>query len=552
MLFARDFRVESLLSAGGMGAVYRAMQESTGRTRALKIMLPELLADPKARDRFAQEARVGGRIESANVVEVIAAGVDEATGTPWLAMEHLDGQDLAQRLASQGRLEPAMASEVLLQVCDALGAAHRVGVVHCDLKPENVFLSKPRTRGSNVLVKVLDFGIARLVQENRSSVQVTTAMGSPLFMAPEQGKRGQSVKPATDVWALGLLSFHALTGRHYWRSANVAAEDFDLMQQIVEVATGELTPPSVRLRELGVAEAQLPAGFDAWFAGCVARDIVRRFPSAVEAGDALERVFGAAPSASPVASSPPQISTQIALPSMPMPGVARAPTPAPTPAAASPSASPVLSASPPISTQIALLSMPLPGVAPAPTPVAASDRPTERVPALNSWWRRAPIALAGLTALDSVLWGRLRPAALTDSRLRAWAWGAIVSWPVGPEVLRATIPVPWWCPIPGSLAAITLASIVAYYSLVAARLGAPDRTLARRVTLVLASWALVGGALRFLVYFLRMKYRHVAWPHVLDVLATPLRVASPASLGIAVATLLAARMMTVQRSGASS
>ena len=215
-LFARDFIVRSIIAEGGMGAVYRAEQRGTGNTVALKIMLPGLLADPKSRERFEHEARVSGRIKSSHVVKVVAAGVDDATQTPWLAMEHLDGQSLAEFVRARGPMPLDVALTTLHQVGHALAAAHAVGVVHCDLKPENIFIATSQTVGVPFEAKVLDFGIARVLKDGRSSATVTTAIGSPHWLAPEQGTKGRTVSPATDVWSFALIAFWMLSGRYYW------------------------------------------------------------------------------------------------------------------------------------------------------------------------------------------------------------------------------------------------------------------------------------------------------------------------------------------------
>jgi serine/threonine protein kinase len=273
-VFAADYRIERLLARGGMGAVYVAHQLSTGRKRALKLMHPLLTGDESLRRRFEQEARVGSRIKSSHVVEVIAAGVDAASGMPWLAMELLDGEDLAQYGERLGPRPLGEVVEILSQICHALGAAHDVGVVHRDLKPENVFLARSLQQGSPTLVKLLDLGIAKIVAE--ASPRQTAAVGTPLWMAPEQ--MGGSVGPQADVWALGLLAFWLLTGRHYWRSAASLSEG-SLLAVLREVASEPLEPASLRASALG-ANMLLPAGFDAWFAKAVAREPSARFANA--------------------------------------------------------------------------------------------------------------------------------------------------------------------------------------------------------------------------------------------------------------------------------
>ncbi|MBI3200555.1 MAG: hypothetical protein HYZ29_03360 [Myxococcales bacterium] len=121
-VFAGDFRIERALAMGGMGAVYVAEQLSTGRRRALKLLLPSLVDSERSRERFEQEARVASRIASDHVVEVVSAGVDPGTGAPWLAMELLEGETLAQRVERSGPLGPAETLEVMRQLCHALVA----------------------------------------------------------------------------------------------------------------------------------------------------------------------------------------------------------------------------------------------------------------------------------------------------------------------------------------------------------------------------------------------------------------------------------------------
>ncbi len=312
MIFARDYRVLRHLSAGGMGAVYVVEQVSTQRQRALKIMLPELVRDPKNRERFTQEATVGARIRSDHLVEVVAAGIDEATETPWMAMELLEGEELAQVLEKRA-LAPGEMLEVYRQLCHGLGAAHRGGLVHRDLKPENIFLAHARRDGAPYTVKILDFGIAVVIDESRTAAMATSTLGSPLWMAPEQAEQG-AIRPATDVWALGLIGFYALTGMYYWR---VAHRDFALAVLLKEIFVDPIDPATVRAGLYGRA-GMIPPGFDAWFARCVVREPAQRFHDANEALAALIPVLsnaagipvmaqtypGPLPTAAPLATPP--------------------------------------------------------------------------------------------------------------------------------------------------------------------------------------------------------------------------------------------------------
>lgn len=293
-VFAGDFRVERRLARGGMGAVYVVHQISTGRRRALKIMVSHTVDDRAARARFQQEAQVGARIESDNVVQVVAAGVDPESGTPWLAMELLQGQDLGARVNAEGPLPLDVAREALKQVGHALGAAHRVGVVHRDLKPENIFVAEPRRPGVPFTVKLLDFGLAKVMSESRSVV-TTASMGSPMWMSPEQTREASRVSPATDVWALGLITFWLLTGRYYWRAPN--SDTLGMIELVREIVQEPIEAASERAARLG-SPGLLPDGFDGWFARCVTRTPSERFADGGTAVAALLPLLGGAMTAS--------------------------------------------------------------------------------------------------------------------------------------------------------------------------------------------------------------------------------------------------------------
>ena len=276
--FANDYRVVRKIAQGGMGAVYEAEQLSTAKRRALKVMLPQLVADPQLRARFEQEAKIGARIASEHVVEVVGAGIDAATGMPWLAMELLEGETLDAAMRRRSSFTPAETAQIFEQLCHALGAAHDAQIVHRDLKPENVFMARSRRVGTAQDVKILDFGVAKIVSEN--SNKTTGALGTPMWLAPEQLQGRAS--PASDVWALGLIAFTMLAGFSYWRGADTASPSLaDVLQ---EISMKPLDPPSLRAAQKG---RSLPLGFDGWFARCVVRDPAARFPTAREAFSAL-------------------------------------------------------------------------------------------------------------------------------------------------------------------------------------------------------------------------------------------------------------------------
>jgi len=326
VVFARDYRIVKALAEGGMGSVYVAEQISTGKPRALKLMHAQLAADPRSRARFEQEARIGATLDSDHIVEVVGAGIDEPSGTPWLAMELLKGEDLAAVVERRGAIAPHEVAAVYEQLGHALGAAHAANIVHRDLKPENIFLAVARRRDVPFTVKLLDFGIAKIVQECRTST--TQAMGSPLWMAPEQTE-STGISPATDVWALGLIAFYLLTGEYYWRSARLQ-DGSAMMQLLREILVEPLVSVSVRAQESGVFP-MLPQGFEGWFHRCVVRERSERFADANAATQGLVNLLRAQAAAHP--SWDPSLAHPSTLPG-PLPaaglgGSTGAPTPAP-------------------------------------------------------------------------------------------------------------------------------------------------------------------------------------------------------------------------------
>jgi serine/threonine protein kinase len=291
-IFAGDYEIVNLLAEGGMGAVYVARQLSTGKERALKIMQPQLLSDDRTRERFTREARASSQVNSEHVIEVVAAGIDAKTNTPWLAMELLRGEDLESFAERVGPLAQAQVLEIFRQLCHGLGEAHATGLVHRDLKPENVFLATARRVGVPFTVKILDFGIAKIVHETKRDV--TDAVGTPTWMAPEQTEAGKAITPASDVWALGLIAFRLLTGKPYWHSAN--AEDVSAMAILREVVFDPMDRASERAQKLG-STVTLSPEFDEWFARCVDREAGNRFENARAALAGLEPVLGGQSSA---------------------------------------------------------------------------------------------------------------------------------------------------------------------------------------------------------------------------------------------------------------
>jgi serine/threonine protein kinase len=282
-VFADDYRIIGPLAEGGMGSVYRAEQLSTLKPRALKILHGRMLEDDRSRTRFVREATIGAAIASDHVVEVIAAGIDRHTELPYLVMELLDGGDLSAVVKHRGRLDVPELGAAMRQLCHGLAAAHAAKVIHRDLKPENIFVAYALHAGTPFTVKILDFGIAKIAQESKSVATLTGTVGSPLWMSPEQ-INNENLSPATDVWALGLLAFWALTGQAYWRTSR--AERLTVQALFAEQLFRPIDPARMRADEFAMGSA-LPAGFDDWFAACVARSPNERFADAAAAWSAF-------------------------------------------------------------------------------------------------------------------------------------------------------------------------------------------------------------------------------------------------------------------------
>ena len=209
-LVAGRYRVERMLGAGGMGVVVAATQIELDRVVALKFMQEALLESPDLVRRFSLEARAAARLQSEHVVRVLDVGsLDD--GTPYFAMEYLDGDDLANVLASRGRLPCDQAIDIVIQACEALFEAHTLGIVHRDLKPANLFLAKRAT--GPAVVKVLDFGLSKLQRPGGGRVTSTSSvLGSPVYMSPEQLWSSAAADERSDVWSLGVVLYELLAG----------------------------------------------------------------------------------------------------------------------------------------------------------------------------------------------------------------------------------------------------------------------------------------------------------------------------------------------------
>jgi serine/threonine-protein kinase len=283
-VFHGRYQIVRCLKAGGMGAVYECIHLTTRKRRALKVMLPEVIAARGMRERFELEARITAEIDSEHIVETFDAGVDEASGAPFLVMELLRGEDLDSMLRKHGPFAAAETTVLLSQVALALDRTHSAGIVHRDLKPQNIFLTK-RDDGSP-RIKVLDFGIAKVVADGAMAQQ--TAVGTPLFMPPEQAAGDAKVGPTADLYALGHIAYALLVGTAYWMEEMQTLPLYGFLSRLL---AGPNEPPTKRAARSGVA---LPAGFDVWFARATARAPSERYESASTQVRALAQALATA------------------------------------------------------------------------------------------------------------------------------------------------------------------------------------------------------------------------------------------------------------------
>lgn len=276
---ANRYRIVRLLGRGGMGAVYEAFEDALERRVALKLLHPIHATDPQVTSRFVEEAKVANRVRHPALVEVTDRGLYE--GRPFLVMEHLDGETLAARLARDGAFEPADAIELLGPVFAAVSVLHDHGVVHRDLKPDNIFLARV---GGATVARVLDLGVARVLDANHRLTATGAALGTPVYMAPEQVKSSRDATPRADQYALGCVVYEMLSGR-------VPFEADDLHGILVAKVTSEPVPIRAHL-------PSLPDALAATVMRALSRDPARRFAHVSAFAAALrESVAGEAPEA---------------------------------------------------------------------------------------------------------------------------------------------------------------------------------------------------------------------------------------------------------------
>ena len=262
------YRIVEPIGAGGMGTLWRAHHVELGVDVALKVVSVRG-ASANTLKRFKREARAVARLQSPNVVKVFDYG--EFQGLPYLAMELLQGEDLAHRLARAGKLTPDACIPIMDGIIKAVQVAHEAGIVHRDLKPANVFLERA---GDQEIVKILDFGVAKELASagDPSTTKDDGPVGSPGYMSPEQ-VWGQEIGPQTDVWGLGVIAFEVLSGKNPFLDETLAKTFERIIRE-----------PLPKIRDFA---PHLPAAVDPVFERALARLPKDRFASAADFGDAL-------------------------------------------------------------------------------------------------------------------------------------------------------------------------------------------------------------------------------------------------------------------------
>jgi len=278
-VIAGKYRVERVVGRGGMGVVVEAQHLQLELPVAIKFLLREAAQLPGAASRFLREARAASRIRSEHVARVL--DIDALSdGTPFYVMEFLTGHDLHALLRLRGALQVSEAIDFVLQACEALAEAHALGIVHRDLKPGNLFLT--RRLDGTPLVKLLDFGIAKAPESqawSEGSLTMTRgALGSPMYMSPEQLRDTSSVDLRCDIWALGVILYELITAHHPFAASSAAALG-------ALIATGSASP-------LGDYFDEAPAGLDAVLQRCMAKDPSARFATVGELASALRPYSG--------------------------------------------------------------------------------------------------------------------------------------------------------------------------------------------------------------------------------------------------------------------
>jgi serine/threonine-protein kinase len=273
---ADRYLVERLLGLGSMGIVYRCRHTVLDKTVALKIIRQDLAQDDETVGRFMTEAKAASAIGSTHIVEVLDFG-RLPDGATYIVMEYLEGITLGEAIDREGGLSLGDALDIGCQIAQALAAAHAIGIVHRDLKPDNVFLLQ--TDGG-WFVKILDFGIAKVMHGGQKLTAVGSVIGTPHYMSPEQAT-GARTDVGTDIYSLGVMLYEMACGRVPFDAENPLA-----------VISMQVTEEPQPLRKRMPAGKVLPLGLDSVIHKCLAKDPIDRFASMDDVRAALERIAG--------------------------------------------------------------------------------------------------------------------------------------------------------------------------------------------------------------------------------------------------------------------
>ncbi len=280
-ILAGKYRVERQIGRGGMGIVLAATHLQLEHQVAIKVLRRDLVEDDKALNRLFAEARAAAKIRSEHVARVLDVGTLDSSspggGAPFIVMEYLEGEDLADLLDRQGALDVTMAVQFMLQSCEALAEVHAAEMVHRDLKPGNLFVAK-LPDGSPSL-KIVDFGISKHIgasAHNHASTTTSTVLGSPYYMPPEQ-MRAEPVDERSDIWSLGAILFEMLTGRPPFLG--------DTLPEVYAAVLSGTVQSVCSLRP------DIPQGLDDIVQRCLDKDPEQRFADVAELAEAL-RPYG--------------------------------------------------------------------------------------------------------------------------------------------------------------------------------------------------------------------------------------------------------------------
>lgn len=266
------YEVVEVIGSGGMGVVYRAVHKTIGKPVAIKVLADEFSHREALVERFMQEARAASLVRNEHIVDITDFGFAR-DGIPYFVMEYLEGQTLASRIRDQGRMPWSQAREIIFQICEALQAAHDHGVIHRDMKPDNVFLIDRGTR--TPLVKVLDFGIAKIVSDDDKNLTRTgTVMGTAAYMSPEQAQ-SLPLDVRTDIYATGIVLYEMLTGRVPFDAGG-----------FVGTLTKHITDRVPSMRKMA-PEARIPVALDRAVLRALSKDRRNRYASAAELAEGL-------------------------------------------------------------------------------------------------------------------------------------------------------------------------------------------------------------------------------------------------------------------------